>query len=206
MNVGLRAALDAMSATRSDGARRIVCEVMAFDEHAEDVFEGEVGFLDIHGDGGGDDDVVLAEVAHLAAAVAAEADSGEAGSAGLFEGVEDVGRVAGGGDAEEEVAGFAEGFDLAGEDLIEAEVVGAGGEDGGVGGEGDGPEGRAGVGEADDELGDEVLGVGGGASVAGDEELAAGLHGVGGELGNGDESVGDGFVGEDGLKSGDGLG
>ena len=89
--------------------------------------------------------------------------------------LEDVGGVAGGGDAEEDVAGLAEGFDLAGEDLVEAEVVAAGGEDGGVGGEGDGAEGGAVVGEADDELGDEVLGVGGGASVAGDEELVAGL-------------------------------
>ena len=153
---------------------RFLFEVVALDEHAEDVFEGEVGFLDVHGDGGGNDDVVIAEVAHLAAAVAGEADGGEPDFAGLMEGVEDVGRVAGGGDAEEDVAGLAEGFDLAGEDLVEAEVVGAGGEDGGVGGEGDGAEGGAVVGEADDELGDEVLGVGGGASVAGDEEFVAG--------------------------------
>ena len=31
------------------------------------------------------------------------------------------------------------------------------------------------------------------------------MHGLGGELGDGDEGVGDGFVGEDGLKGGDGL-
>jgi len=179
---------------------------VALDEHAEDVFEGEVRFLDVHGDGGGDDDVVIAEIAHLAATVAGEADGGEAGFAGLFEGLKDVGRVAGGGDAEEDVAGLAEGFDLASEDLIEAEVVGAGGEDGGVGGEGDGAEGGAGVGEADYELGDEVLGVGCGASVSGDEEFVAGAHGVGGELGDGDKGFGDFFVGEDGLQGGDGLG
>src|SRR5216683_1052874 len=124
----------------------------------------------------------------------------------VLEGDEDVGGVAGGGDAEEEVAWCPKGFDLAGEDLVEAKVVGAGGEDGGVGGEGDGAEGRAVVGEADDELGDEVLGVGGGASVAGDEELVAGLHRAGGEFGYGDEGVGDFFVGEDGLQGGDGLG
>ena len=81
----------------------------------------------------------------------------------------------------------------------------AGGEDGGVGGEGDGAEGGAVCGEADDELGDEVLGVGGGASVAGDEEFVAGIHGLGGELGDGDDGVGDGFLGEDGLHGGDGL-
>ena len=181
-------------------------EVEALDEHAEDVFEGEVGLLDVHCDGGRDDDVVVAEVAHFAAAGAGEADGGNAGFPGLMEGVEDVGGVAGGGDAEKEVAWCAEGFDLAGEDLVESKVVGAGGEDGGVGGEGDGAEGRAVVGEADDELGDEVLGVGGRASVAGDEELVAGLHRAGGEFGYGDEGVGDFFVGEDGLQGGDGLG
>ena len=165
-----------------------------------------MGFLNVHRHCGGDGDEVIAEVAHPAAAGTGEADGSDAGFSGLFEGLEDVGGVAGGRDAEEEVAGLAEGFDLAGEDLIEAEVVGAGGEDRGVGGEGDGAEGGAGVGEADDELGDEMLGVCGGASVAGDEELVAGTNGVGGKLGDGDEGVGDGFVGEDGLHGGDGLG
>ena len=182
------------------------CEVVALDEHTEDVLEGEVALLDVHGGGGGDDDVVVAEVAHFAAAVAGEADGGDALSGGLMEGLEDVGGVAGGGDAEEDVAGLAERFDLAGEDLIEAEVVAAGGEDGGVGGESDGAEGGAVVGEADDEFGDEVLGVGGGASVAGDEELAPGLHGVGGELCDGGDGIGYVEVGEGGLHGGDGLG
>jgi len=165
-----------------------------------------VALLDVHGGGGGDDDVVVAEVAHLAAAVAGEADGGDVHLLGLMEGVDDVFGVAGGGDAEEEVAGLAEGFDLALEELIEAEVVADGGEDGGVGGEGDGAEGGAVGGEADDELGDEVLGVGGGATIAGDEEFAASLHGVGGELGYGDDGVGDVRVGEGGLHGGDGLG
>ena len=88
--------------------------------------------------------------------------------------------------------------------MVEAVVVAGSGEDGGVGGEGDGAEGGAVDGEADDELGDEVLRVGRGAAVTGDEELVAGLHGFGGEFGDGDKSVGDGFVGEDGLQSGDG--
>jgi hypothetical protein len=33
----------------------------------------------------------------------------------------------------------------------------------------------------------------------------AGLYGVGGKFGDGDEGVGDGFIGEDGLQCGDGL-
>jgi hypothetical protein len=180
-------------------------EVEALDQQAEDVLEGEMGLLNVHGDRGRNDDVVIADLAHLAAAVAGEPDGSDAGFAGLFESVEDVRRVAGGGDAQEDIAGLAERFDLAREDLVEAEVVGAGGENGGVGGEGDGAQGGAVVGEADDELGDEMLGVRGGASVAGDEELAAGLHGAGGEFGDGDEGVGDCFVGKNGLHGGDGL-
>jgi len=50
-----------------------------------------------------------------------------------------------------------------------------------------------------------MLGIGGGASVAGNEKLVAGLHGLGGELGDGDDGVGDGFVGEDSLHGGNGL-
>ena len=122
-----------------------------------------------------------------------------------MEGFEDVGGVAGGGDAEEDVAGLAECFDLALEEAIEAEVVAACGEDGGVGGEGDGAESGAVDGEAYDEFGDEVLGVGGGATVAGDEEFVAGAHGLGDELACGGDGVGDLFVGEDGLEGGDGL-
>jgi hypothetical protein len=180
-------------------------EVAVFYEHAEDVFEGEVGLLDVHRDFGGDDDVVVAEVGHFASAVAGKADGGDVHLFGLMKGIEDVGGVAGGGDAEEDVAGLAEGFDLAREDVVEAEVVAGGGKDGGVGGEGDGAKGGAVGGEADDELGYEVLGVGGRASIAGDEELAAVLHGGGGEAGDGDDSGGDVFIGEYGLHGVDGL-
>ena len=60
------------------GFVEVHAEGAALDDHAEDVLEGEVGLLDVHGDGGRDDDVVIAEVAHLAAAVAAEADGGDA--------------------------------------------------------------------------------------------------------------------------------
>jgi hypothetical protein len=141
----------------------------AFNEHAEDVIEGQVALLNVHRDGGGDDDVVVAERAHLAAFVAGEADGGDAHFFGLMESLEDVGGVAGGGDTEEDVAGLAEGLDLAGEDTLVAEVVADGGEDGRVGGEGDGAKGRAVDGEADDELGCEVLGVGGAATVSGYE-------------------------------------
>ena len=66
-------------------------EVEAFDGHAEDVFECEVALLDIHGGVGRDDDVVITEIAHLSAAVAAETDGDDVHLAGLVEGLEDVG-------------------------------------------------------------------------------------------------------------------
>ncbi len=182
-----------------------MAEGEALDEHAEDVLEGEVGLLDVHGDIGGDDDAVVAERAHFAAARTGETDGGDADDFGLGEGFEDVFGVARGGDAEEDIAGLAEGFELAGEEVVEAVVVAGGGEDGGVGGEGDGAEGRAVDGEADDELGDEMLRVGCGATVACDEKFVAGLHGLRGEFGDGDEGMDDCFVGKDGLHSGDGL-
>jgi len=68
----------------------VVAEDEAFDKHAEDVLEGEVRLLDVLGDVGGDDDVVVAERAHEAAACAGEADGGDADNLGLRDGFEDV--------------------------------------------------------------------------------------------------------------------
>ena len=176
----------------------LFAEVFAEDEalyqHAEDVFEGEVGFLDVHRDVGGDDDVDVGEVFHCAAVVAGVGDGVEAEGVGQLESADAVLRVAGGGDGEEDVAGLAEGFDLALEDVVEGMVVADGGEDAAVGGEGDGTEGGAVDGEAGYELGYEVLGVGCGATVAADEELVAGLHGVGGDVGGFDDGGVDGGV------------
>src|SRR5207247_716407 len=98
------------------------------------------------------------------------------------EGAEDVGGVAAGGEADEEVACVAEGFDLAREDLVEAEIVGGAGDDGGIA-QRDGGEGAAVFLETGDELFGEMHGVGGGAAVAGDEDFAfalpAGFHCLG---------------------------
>ena len=138
-----------------------MAEGETLDEHAEDVLEGEVRLLNVHGDARGDNDAVVAEGAHFAAACAGEADGGNAGDLGLGEGAENVFGVTGRGDAEEDVAGLAEGFELAGEEMIEAEVVAGGGEDGGVGGESDGAESGSVDGETDHEFGDEVLRVSG---------------------------------------------
>ena len=181
-------------------------EVEELYEHAEDVLEGEMGFLDVHGGVGRDDDVDVREGFHGAAVVAGIGDGVEAEGASEREGANTVLGVTGGGDGEEDVAGLAEGLDLTLEDVIEGVVVADGGEDAGVGGEGDGAEGGAVDGEAGDELGDKVLGIGGRATVATDEEFAAGLHGVGGEAGGFDDRGMDGFVVEDTRHGVDGLG
>ena len=119
----------------------VVAKGEAFDEHAEDMLQGEMRLLDVLGDIRRDDDVVVAQWTHEAAAVAGEADGGDADYLGLGDGSEQVLRVAGGRDGEEDVAGLGECFQLAGEDVVEAVVVAGGGEDGGVGGESNGAEG-----------------------------------------------------------------
>lgn len=50
-----------------DRGEELGSEVAALDEHAEDVFEGEVGLLDVHGYVRGHTDEVIAEWSHLAA-------------------------------------------------------------------------------------------------------------------------------------------
>ena len=124
--------------------------------------------------------------------VAGVGDGVDAHGACELEGLDAVFGVAGGGDGEQDVALVGEGFDLALEDVVVGVVVADGGEDGGVGGEGDGAQGGAIDGEAGDEFGDEVLGVGGRAAVAADHELAAGLHGLCGELAGLDDGGVDG--------------
>ncbi len=180
-------------------------EVEALYDHAIDVFEGEVGFLDVHGGVGGDDDVDVGEGGHGSATVAGVGDGVDAEGAGQAEGFDAVLAVAGGGDGEEDVAWEAEGFDLALEDVVVGVVVADGGEDAGVGRQRYRAECWPIHGEAGDELGDEVLGVGGGATVAADHELAAGLQGVGGDAAGFDDGGVDGLVVEDGGHGGDGL-
>ena len=130
----------------------------------------------------------------------------DAERARALEGLDAVLRVARGGDGEQYVAGLAESFDLALEDVVEVIVVADRGEDAGVRREGNRAESRAVDGEACNELGDQVLSVGSGASIAADEQLVAGLHGVGGEASGGDDGVVDGLIAEDAGHGGDGLG
>ena len=88
--------------------------------------------------------------------------------------------------ADEHVALAAERANLPLEHLLEAVVVADRGQRRGVGGERDGGERRAVVDEASDEFGGDVLGVGGAAAVAGEQDLAAAFERRGDPLGDGD--------------------
>ncbi|MCY1180230.1 hypothetical protein D9M73_206610 [compost metagenome] len=97
---------------------------------------------------------------------------------GGLDGLDDVGRVAAGGDGQQYVAGLAEGADLLGEDFVVAVVVGDRGDGRAVGGQCDGRQARALAFEAVQQLGGEVLGVAGGAAVAAGQNLAFVEQGV----------------------------
>ncbi len=89
--------------------------------------------------------------------------------------------------ADEHVALVSQRAKLAREHLLEAVVVADRGQRRGVGGERDGGERRAVVDEAADQLGGDVLGVGGAAAVAGEQDLAAILQAGGDAAGDGDD-------------------
>jgi hypothetical protein len=189
----------------ASSAAQSFAEVTLLYEQTEDVFEGEVGFLNFCGDGGGDDDGEVGEVFDLAAVVAGEGEGGKFLIPGLLDGFEAVGGVAGAGDDEEDISFVSKGFDLAGEDAVEAVVVGYGGEDGGVGGEGYRTHCRAVSDEAADEFGDQVLSVGGGASISADQQFSSCFQGGGGEVGGLHHGFVDGFVMENCGEGVDGL-
>src|SRR5688500_13844417 len=75
------------------------------------------------------------------------------------------GAGAAGSERQQDVVLGGEGFDLPGEYVLVAVVIGGGGEHGGVGGEGHGRKARTVGAELDDEFGGEVLSVGGAAAV-----------------------------------------
>jgi hypothetical protein len=143
-------------------------------QHADEhVAEGDVHFLDAAGVGVGDFDYDVAQGLHFAAARAREAYGDHAHAFGFFEAFEDVFGVAGGGEADGDVAFIAECADLAGEDFAEAEIVGAGGYGGGVEGQGQGGDGGAFFVELDRHFGDDVLAVRGGATIAEHDDFVA---------------------------------
>jgi len=117
--------------------------------------------------------------------------SGEGGGVhahffGESDSVKDVGRIATGGNGDGNVAGAAEGLDLARKDAAEAVIIGDGGDGGKICGEGERGKSGAIKGEAANEFRSDVLGVRGTAAVTEEENLVAALEGMdqgSGELG-----------------------
>src|SRR4051794_11873093 len=123
----------------------------------DEVLQGHVHHLDLAGLVRPDDDGMVYLCGEQSAI--ATKKGGRAGGAGPRRsgGRYQVGAPAAGAVKHQQVARSAEGVDLPGEDLLEAEVVPGGGEERGVGGERDGGERPTGEPEAHDVLGGQVL-------------------------------------------------
>jgi hypothetical protein len=164
-----------------------------------------VRLLDIHRYGGRDDDVDIRESFHRSSAIACVAHGVDAHVTGKLEGLDTVLRVSAGGDREQHITFETERLDLPLEHIVVAVIIPDRGKDAAIGREGDRAEGGAVYGQTGDEFGDEMLRVGGGASVAADHQFAAGLHGLGGQLASLEDGFMDGLVVEHGSDRGDGL-
>ena len=109
-------------------------EEVNLDEFADQVLDCEMALLDVlsgfvrHGDGG------LAECEH-AAGLPHEANALHPDFFCLFDGEDDILRIAAGTDGKEHIVRRAKGLDLSSEDPVVAVVIRIGGEKGGVGGE-----------------------------------------------------------------------
>src|SRR5690606_32175851 len=104
---------------------------------------------------------VVQHLADLAAILAGQRNHLHVPVVGGFNGLDDVFRVAAGGNGHQQVAGLAQRIDLLGKNAVIAEVIADGGQDRGVGVERQGGQRQAVALKAADQLGDEVLGVGG---------------------------------------------
>ena len=113
------------------------------------------------------DSSIIAQVAHRVDAHAAR----------QFECLNAVLRVTAGRDSQQYVSLDAQGLDLPFEDILVAVIISYRGQDAGVGGEGDGPQGRAVDDQARNELGHQVLSVRGRSPIAADHQLVAGASG-----------------------------
>lgn len=121
-----------------------------------------------------DDEIDRGEAFGFAASASEEGDGFETEFVSGVEGGEDVGRVAARRDADHEISGLTETFDLAREGGVITVVIDDAGQESAVGVECDRRD-RAAVFEiTSDELGGKVLGLGGAATVAADQKLFPG--------------------------------
>src|SRR5690606_23516736 len=144
---------------------------LRLDQGAQQVADEFVAFLDARSLVRGDLETDLTAASQVTAARAGEADHLHTLGLGRVQRAQDVLGAAGGGDGDEHVALLAQRLDLAGEGVVVAVVVADRGEDRGVGGQRDRRQARAVVVEAADQFAGPVLGVGGAAAVAGEQQL-----------------------------------
>ena len=91
-----------------------------------------VNFLDAGGVVGGDDDFVIAAAFGLSAVFAGDEDGDDIEFFGRLECADDIGAIAAGGEADEDIARFGESFYATGENMFVAVVVADAGDGGGV--------------------------------------------------------------------------
>lgn len=125
----------------------------------------------------------IAERRHLAAIAAEQAYPGDAELAGGLQCHENVGGIAGCGNAEQAVAPAADGADLARKHLFVAIVVADAGERRGIRGQGDRSERIALCTKPSGQLGGDVLAIGGGTAVAAEQQLASAAQRIGDRAG-----------------------
>src|SRR2546426_617918 len=144
-----------------------------FHDLADYMLDGQVQLLDASGADRGDDVDEFGEVLYLTPALAQESDDRHAASLRGLRGAHHVGALAARRVQHEEVFRLRQRLDLAREHLVEPHVVGAGGEERGVGGERHSPQAGATGLVADHVLRGDVLRVGGAAAVAGEVQRPA---------------------------------
>src|SRR5690606_31796303 len=137
------------------------------------LFRSQVALLDRGGGGGGDAQRVVTERGERVRGRSRQTPHGQPERAPTRGGAQDVRAGAGGGQQDEDVAGPAVSLDLAGEHLLRAVVVDDRAQAGGLGAQRDRREGATVVEEAADQLGGEVLCLGGAAAVARGEQPGA---------------------------------
>jgi hypothetical protein len=102
------------------------------DEFADGVEEEFVGFLNAGGDSAGDMDFDVSGTFGEASAFSKKNNASHADPLRFFYGGEHIARLTARGEPNEDIPRFAEGSDLAGEDVLEGVVVADGGEESAV--------------------------------------------------------------------------
>lgn len=134
-----------------------------------------MGFLDASGDSAGDMDFDVGGAFGETSAFSEKNDAPHTYTLRFFNGGEDIARLAARGESNEDIPCFAEGADLAGEDVLEGVVVADGCEEPAVGAKGDGGIRAAIALEAAGELGGDVAAIGCAAAVATNEKFSTGF-------------------------------